>query len=586
MQRLLSEKITRLVRISETNLLILLSVVVGLATSVGAIGFILLIQYFNHLFFDFTEDILTTAVGFPHFRGYKLWLPLIPMLGGLLVGPIVYKYAKEAQGHGVPEVMNAVARLGGIIRPRVAAAKTVASAICIGSGGSAGREGPIVQIGSALGSTIGQMFRMSGDRVKVLVGCGAAAGISAVFNAPIAGVLFSLEIILGDFAVSTFAPVILSSVISSVISRAYFHNNPAFAVPSYSLVSGWEIPLYAVMGIVIGAIAVLFTRSLESFEDLFERMKVNNVLKPAIGGVVLGAIGIFYPQVLADGYQAISLTLYGEVAVWLMLILIFAKMLATVLTLGSGNSGGIFAPSLLMGAAAGGTFGVLVSYLFPSVTATPGAYALVGMAAMIAGATHAPITAILIIYEMTWDYRIILPLMVAVVFSVLVSGRLFPHSIYTIKLFRRGIDIRGGKDINVLRSHYVSEVMDREFERIPASMTLLDIFHKIEFSNQTYFVVENRKGELRGVISFQDIRNLLTQHDLDYLVIAQDLVMPGTVVLNTTDDLESAWELLGQRGLEMIPVAEKENPSKVVGVLRRDTLGDYYNKRLLETLRK
>jgi CIC family chloride channel protein len=586
MQKLLARKLAQLVHISETNLLILLSVLVGGATAFGAIGFIVLIEYFNSLFFGMSDQILTTAVGFANWGGYKLWLPLIPMLGGLLVAPIVFKFASEARGHGVPEVMNAVARLGGIIRPRVAAAKTLASAICIGSGGSAGREGPIVQIGSALGSTIGQMFRMSGDRVKVLVGCGAAAGISVIFNAPIAGVIFSLEIILGDFAIKTFSPVILSSVVASVISRAFLGNHPAFAVPSYSLVSAWEIPLYVAMGIAIGALAVMFTKTLDWTEDLFENLKISNMIKPAIGGLLLGSLAIFYPQVLADGYQTISLTLYGDVTIWLMVILIFAKMLATCLTLGSGNSGGIFAPSLFMGAVAGGAFGVLVNYLFPGAVATPGAFALVGMAAMVAGTTHAPITAMLIIYEMTWDYRIILPLMVAVVFSALVAGRLFPHSIYTAKLFKRGIDIRGGKDVNVLRSYKVTDVMDDRFEAIPASMTLLDIFHVIEHSRDSYFIVKNARGEFKGVISFQDIRNLITQHELDYLVIAQDLVVSGAIVLNASDDLEHAQKLFGQRDFELMPVVRKLDPLKVVGVVRREALTDFYNKRLLETLRK
>jgi len=234
------DKLLKNFQLSQTNVLIILSVLVGFGTALGAIGFIALIKYFNHLFFGLTDQILTEAIGSKGFS-IKYWFPVIPLLGGLLVGPIVYKYASEAKGHGVPEVMNAVARLGGIIRPRVAAAKTIASAICIGSGGSAGREGPIVQIGSAIGSTIGQMFRMSGDRVKILVGCGAAAGISSVFNAPIAGVFFSLEIILGNYAITTFSPVILSSVVASVVTRSVMGNHPAFDVPDYSLVSAWEI---------------------------------------------------------------------------------------------------------------------------------------------------------------------------------------------------------------------------------------------------------------------------------------------------------------------------------------------------------
>ncbi|MFH1374224.1 MAG: chloride channel protein [bacterium] len=572
-------------RFSQTNVLLVLSALVGVGTALGAIGFIALIRYFNHLFFGLTDQILTEAIGSQGFS-IKYWFPVIPMLGGLLVGPIVYKYAAEARGHGVPEVMNAVARLGGIIRPRVAAAKTIASAICIGSGGSAGREGPIVQIGSAIGSTIGQMFRMSGDRVRILVGCGAAAGISSVFNAPIAGVIFSLEIILGNYAITTFSPVIISSVVASIITRSVMGNHPAFDVPDYSLVSAWEIPLYVVMGMILGGGGVLFTRTLAVFEDGFEKLKMNPMFKPALGGLLLGIIAIFYPQVLADGYETIKLTLYGQITVWLLIVLIFMKLVATSLTLGSGNSGGIFAPSLFMGAVAGGAFGVLVHDLFPSSTAAPGAYALVGMAGMVAATTHAPITALLIIFEMTSDYRIILPLMVTVVFSALVARRLFPHSIYTVKLIRRGIDIRGGKDINVLKSHQVSEIMDTDFQTISASTSLVRIFDMMEHSKESYFVVQDISGHIRGVLTLQDIRSVLSQHSLDYLVIAQDLVRKDTVVLNSGDDLEHAFSQFDARGLKLIPVVDKSQQTKVIGVIRREALLNYYNQRLLETLRR
>lgn len=572
-------------QLSQTNFLILLSLIVGTATALGAYAFRLLIDYFNHLFFGMTDQILTTSVAGDLFGGIQWWLPLIPMAGGLLVGPIVYMFASEAKGHGVPEVMNAVARLGGIIRPRVAAAKTVASAICIGSGGSAGREGPIIQIGSAIGSTIGQWFRLSGSRVKVLVGSGAAAGIAAVFNAPIAGVIFALEIILGDFAVKTFSPVLLSAVVSSLITWSLVGNYPAFTVPGYELVSAWEVLLYVIMAVCIGGVAVGFTRMLDWTESFFDRLRISNMLKPALGGLLLGCIAIVYPQVLADGYQTISLTLHGQLDVWLLVVLIAMKLLATCFTLGSGNSGGIFAPSLFIGAVAGGAFGFLVNYLFPGSTATPGAYALVGMAGMVAGATHAPITAMLIIFEMTRDYRIILPLMVTVVISTLIAGRLFPHSIYTVKLFKRGIDLRGGKDVNVLRSHRVREVMDTRFETIPTAMSLVDIFRRLEASKESYFVVEDRAGDIRGVISFQDLRAHLSQHELDNLVVAADLVAPGTVTLFDDDDLTSAHDIFGQRDYALIPVVTRAAPRKVIGVVRREELFDYYNKQLIDTLR-
>lgn len=580
MDKKLKSRLHYLFHFSETQILIGMSVVVGLGTAFGALFFIKLIEYFREIFFGYSEQYLTTLFGKANY-----WIPLIPMAGGLIVGPIVYKFAVEARGHGVPEVMDAVARKGGVIRPRVALAKSVASAICIGSGGSAGREGPIVQIGSAIGSSIGQIFKMSQSRVRILVGCGAAAGISAVFNAPIAGVIFSLEIILGDFAIKTFSPVLLSSVIASVVTRTFIGDHPAFDVPSYSLVSAAEIPLYIILGGVCGAVAVLFTRTLGFFEDIFEKMKFNSMLKPALGGLILGIIGIYFPQIFSDGYGTIKLTLYGNMVVWLTLILIFAKILATSLTLGSGNSGGIFAPSLFIGAVTGGTFGYLVHSLFPAITATEGAYALVGMAALVAGTTHAPITALLIIFEMTSDYRIILPLMVAVVFSTLVARRLFEPSIYTIKLIKRGIFLKGGKDAAILQAVRVSEVMNRDFATLPSDTPLAKIVEKIDASRETDFIVKDRQDRFVGTLSLQQILGIMTQHTLDYLIIAKDIAVTDNIHTYPDDDLETALKKFALTDTHFLPVVNRNDPTLILGVLRRENLIKFYNKKLIESYR-
>jgi len=575
----LKEKLPFIFKLSETQILISLSVIVGLSTSFGAIAFIKLIEYFRHIFFDYSEQVMTGIIGTNNY-----YLPLIPMIGGLIVGPIVYKFATEARGHGVPEVMLAVARKGGIIRPRVAFAKSIASAICIGSGGSAGREGPIVQIGSAIGSSIGQLFKMSGSRVKILVGCGAAAGISAVFNAPIAGVIFTLEIILGDFAIKTFSPVLLASVIASVVTRTFLGDHPAFTVPSYSMVSAWEVPLYMILGGVCGSVAVLFTVTLHWTEEFFEKLKVMPMLKPAIGGLLLGGIGIFYPQVFADGYEAIKLTLYGNMFIWLMVILIFLKLIATSLTLGSGNSGGIFAPSLFIGAVTGGAFGFVIHSVFPDITASEGAYALVGMAALVGGTTHAPITAILIIFEMTSDYRIILPLMVAVVFSTLVARHIYKPSIYTIKLLKRGIDLRGGKDVTVLRALKVSEVMETDFEKISAGTPMPKILQRVEASRGgTTLMVVDKIGKFVGVLSFQDLMGILTQHTLGNLIIAKDIASTDFVTVTPDESLDEAQKKMAVKDSRLLPVVNKDDPSIILGVLRRERLVQYYNRKLIES---
>lgn len=565
-------------RYSENIFIIALSIAVGLLTGLGAVLFRWLILSSRDFFFG-SLPLATSLFGFPR----HWFIPLVPMLGGVLVGPIVFKFSTEARGHGVPEVMSAVALHGGVIRPRVSLAKSIASAICIGSGGSAGREGPIVQIGSAIGSTIGQVFRLSGNRVKVLVGCGAAAGISAVFNAPIAGVIFSLEIILGDFTIKTFSPVILASVLASVVSRYFLGNNPAFNVPHYTLVSAWEIPMYILLGVLAGIVAVIFIKGLYWTEDIFEGWKIPDLAKPAIGGLLLGFAGLLTPQIFSDGYEAISAALHGEIFWGLMVVLIFMKVLATSLTLGSGNSGGIFAPSLFMGAMAGGFFGTVMNHLFPNITAPPAAYAIVGMGAVIAGTTHATITAILIIFEMTGDYRIILPMMVATVFSTLVSLRLSKESIYTLKLVRKGIKIRAGKDVELLTEIKVADVMDKHFTTIPVHLSLSGVMRLMEESKDTSFPVIE-KDRLYGMLTFQDLRSILTQPVVPELIIASDMATRDLLTVTKEENLYQALQKFGHKDIGMMPVIEKSDPTRLIGVLRRGDVMAFYNKRLVEKM--
>jgi len=403
-------------RLSGNAVLMALAVLIGLGGGLGAVGFQHLIEFFHWLFMGKFRSLL----------GHHYLLPLVPAVGGGIVGFLVLRWAREAKGHGVPEVMAAVATDEGRIRPRIVLIKSLASALCIGSGGSVGREGPIVQIGSALGSSLGQFFALSGQRLSILVGCGAAAGISATFNAPIAGVIFALEVIVGDFTIRAFSPIIISSVLATTLARHVLGDNPAFTVPQYQAVSPYELLYYGLLGVLAGGLAVTFTRSLYRLEDFFEGLPISQYAKPAIGGLLIGAIGIFFPQVFGVGYDTITDTIHNRFGVLLIAAFFLAKFIATSLTLGSGGSGGIFAPSLFMGAMMGGIFGHAVHGLTPQITALPGAYALVGMGAFVAGTTHAPLSAMLILFELTDDYQIILPLMLATTISTLIAKRIEP----------------------------------------------------------------------------------------------------------------------------------------------------------------
>jgi len=501
----------------------------------------------------------------------------VPAIGGSVVGPLIFFLAREAKGHGVPEVMEAVAMRSGVIRKRVVIVKSLASAICIGSGGAVGREGPIVQIGSAIGSTFGQILRVSGNRLRNLVGCGAAAGIAATFNAPIAGAIFALEVILGEFEMGTFGPIVLASVMATVVSRAFLGNYPAFTIPEYKLVSVWEIPAYLIMGLLAGLVAVLFTTSLYKAEDLWDDLRIPEYAKPALGGLAIGCLSLFFPQILGVGYESITTALLGQLSWLLVLTLVFAKIAATSLSIGSGGSGGIFAPSLFIGAMMGGAFGHVVHSLFPSVTASSGAYSLVGMGAIVAGATHAPITAILILFELTDDYRIILPLMMTCIISAVTASQLKRESIYTMKLVRRGIDVRAGREVSILKSLPVRDFMVRNVAFVPEIMTLSSLLQFIKESASSYFPVVNSEEELVGIISLRDIRPILLEENLMGLVIAKDIMNEDVITLTPEENLFDAMGKFGIKDIGQLPVVDKDNPKKVVGMLKRTDVIVAYN---------
>jgi CIC family chloride channel protein len=558
---------------SEYTITTILAIFIGLLGGFGAIGFRLLIEAVQQILYGSPSNLLEVVMSIPWY-----WKISIPAIGGSVVGPLIFFFAREAKGHGVPEVMEAVAMRSGLIRKRVVVVKTLASAICIGSGGSVGREGPIVQIGSAIGSAFGQVLRVSGHRLRNLVGCGAAAGIAATFNAPIAGAIFALEVILGEFEIATFGPIVLSSVMATVISRAFLGNYPAFSIPKYNLVSVWEIPVYLIMGIVAGLVALLFTKSLYRAEDIWDELKIPEYVKPALGGLAIGGLSLFFPHILGVGYGSITLALLGQMSWSVLLALVFVKIAATSLSIGSGGSGGVFAPSLFVGAMMGGIYGHVVHNLFPSVTASAGAYSLVGMGAIVAGTTHAPITSILILFEMTDDYRIILPLMMTCIISTITASQLQSESIYTMKLIRRGIDVRAGKEISILKSLMVKDFMSRNLVSISENLPLNDLLQLIKESTNSYFPVLNGKNELVGIISLQDIRPALLEESLMNLVIAKDMMREDVITLTSTQNLHDAMGKFGSRDIDQLPVVDKKNPNKVIGMLRRsDVINAYQN---------
>jgi len=580
-------------RFESRLFMVLVAVACGVAGAFAAIAFRILIRFFTSLFFGGMEgvaqffeeswlaeahDPLEAARNLPWYARL-----LIPALGGLIVGPLVTLFPREAKGHGVPEVMEAVAVRGGVIRSRTVALRTVASAVTIGSGGSVGREGPIVQIGSAIGSTIGQILRAPPRHLRTIVGCGAAAGMAATFNAPIGGALFAVEVIIGDFAVSQFSPIVISSVVATVLSRYFLGDFPAFVVPSYHLAGPFELIPYMAIGVVAGVVAVVFMGAVAFSESWFERLRQPRPwLQPALGGLAVGAIGVGLPNVFGVGYSTMGPALTGELGVSLLGILIVAKILATAITVGSGGSGGVFAPSLFLGAMTGGFFGTFIHQWFPEATATSGAYAMVTMGAVVAAVTHAPITAIIMIFEMTQTISIIPPLMAACVISTLVASFIQRESIYTMKLMKRGIDVRKQDDPNVLKSLTVKSVMTRDVATVPASARFEEVLDLVVQSAHMEFFVVDAEKRLLGAISLSEVRRLLLERDaLRHVVVAEDLVggMPPTVT--ETDDLDTVMRILGHEDLEEIAVVDREDSRRLIGSVTTQHVIDAYNAEVL-----
>ena len=552
---------------------ILVSIVIGLLCGLGAVALKTMLGFFTHLFWGHHE------AGIEVIQHASKWrILLIPALGGLLVGPIIHFFAREAKGHGVPEVMAAVAVNNGVIRLRVALAKAVSSALTIASGGSAGREGPIIQIGSAIGSGIGQFLKVSSTRLRTFVGCGAAAGIAATFNAPIAGALFSVEVILREFGVSQFSPIVIAAVLATTVSRHFFGDAAVFQIPHYEMVSAWEYIPYALLGIVCAFVAVGFTKLLYMTEDFFDAQpKIPGWLKPAIGGILLGFVGLLIPEVFGDGQEGINLALLDEWPVKVLCLLLVGKLLATCLTLGSGGSGGVFAPSLFLGAIVGALLGKAFGHWGGDLIGPAGGYALCAMGGVVAGTTHAPITAILIIFEITDNYTIILPLMTVCIISTVLSQRLSHESIYTTKLLRRGLNIFKRQPIDLLKAHTVGEAMMNDYEAVYANASAKGVLKHMIHAETTQFYVLNEDGAYQGLIRIEDVRRLMIDHTgLEDVLLADDLAVEDIPVCYEDDNLSQCLTKFERSGLSELPVVQHGPLQMIQGVIRyRDVLARY-----------
>ncbi|HUU83081.1 MAG TPA: chloride channel protein [Phycisphaerae bacterium] len=591
-QRLRVRLIELLARIGfkDDYFLIVTSIVIGGATGLGA-----------HLFYSLIEFAREKCYGHTGsgglFGGRGFMLVVLPAVGALLVGLIVHYFTREAKGHGVPEVMDAIYRHGGVIRPRVALAKAVASALTIGSGGSAGTEGPIIQIGAAIGSTFGQVLQVTRRQMGVLVACGVAGGIAAIFNAPIAGVLFALEIFLKDFSFRTFSPVVFASVLSCSVTHAMRPSDEGIfevaTLERYQYVfDGSELPFYLVLGMVCAVVSVVFIRSLYFTEDICDRLKMPPQAKPALGAVLLGLVGVGYcalsreyvaPPFFGNGYPVIAHVI-GEglfgLSTSLLLVVCGLKILATCFTLGFGGSGGIFAPSLLMGAAVGGAFGLGLQWLGWVDPSSVTAYALVGMGALVAGTTHAPLTAIVILYELTRQPLVILPVMFAAIVSTAGAQVLFRDSIYTLKLRRRGVRMGTLADLTILKRITVDDVEHQPAPIVRLHDPLQKVLEMAAETDAADFVVVDEEGAYQGLVVADDIKTALLQPEAVPLLLVEELLRSGVPTVNRKEALDSVLDKLARTHVPALAISSDRDSSRVEGLITRQAVIDRYQKEL------
>jgi len=492
------------------------------------------------------------------------------------------KARQEPGGEMVPVLIRRYAKKGGELPLNEMAYKLLSSLVTLGGGGSLGAEGPVAVAGASVGSGLGKLFRYSPTRVRVLLASGTAAGISAAYNAPIAGVLFALEVVAGSFAVSALSPVVVASVMGAVVSRAFLGAQPAFSVPTeFLFVSAAELPFYLLLGLTGGALAALFVKVFYGTQDVLARLFGTGMLSALAAGILLAGLGLISPELLGDGRHGISLILSSQIAGGFALMLGLLKILASGLTMGGGGSGGVFTPSLFVGAAYGSFFGLTAQALFPGMNIAPEAYALVGMAALVAGGTFAPLTAIIIIFEMTDDYGLILPLMLVCVVSYLVSRRLGRESLYSEALARLGEQISHGADRSILEGVTVAEAYDRDPLVILEDAPLRQVLGQLKGSRQTEFPVVTRELELEGMLSYQQISRALDDGALLDLLIVADLAEPILEVVSPDDSLLDAMNRMGLRDIDSVPVVERREPRHLLGLLSRSDIMEAYRTNLL-----
>lgn len=552
--------------------LLVLGLVTGLIGAAAAVAFRDAIGLVQWLALGFSsERVAGLAAAQPWWR-----VMLAPALGGLLVGLFIYWFMPGRRPQGVPQVMEATAFHGGRMDIRAGLGAALASVTALGTGASVGREGPVVHLGAALSSWLAQRLHLSRGLTVTLLGCGVASAIAASFNAPIAGVFFALEVVVGHYALSSFAPVVIASVTGTIVTRLWYGNFPAFSIPPRTIVSFLEFPAFALLGIVCALLAIAFIKGTGAVEDALRRVPVPDWSKPALAGLVLGVVAIWYPHVLGVGYETTEATLAEAYGLGLLLTLLVLKLALSVLCLGAGFAGGVFSPALVIGALAGGAFGIVAGGAFPHLSSGPGAYAIVGMGAVAGAVLGAPISTILIIFELTGNFTLTIAVMIGVVIATVITQQATGRSFFTHQLARRGIVLEGGRETGLLRARRVADLMRTDFEQVRADATLPAVRARLQADPLGELFVTDDAGRLVGTITLHDLGTAAFDTGRDGRLSAADVARRNPAALALDADLEDARKAMEAAAEHQLPVVFDRDGFRLAGYVReRDVMVAY-----------
>ena len=545
----------------------------GIGLVAGLVAFILykLIGLFTNIFFyhRFATEFVSARQ-----NHLGIWVILIPVIGGLAVGVMAKYGTSKIKGHGIPEAMEAVLVNRSRIEPRVALLKPISAAIAIGTGGPFGAEGPIIQTGGAIGSLVGQVLHTTASERKTLLACGAAAGMSATFNTPIAGVILAIELLLFEFKARSFIPLVIASTLATAVHMQLLGVGPMFKVTAMDFGIPHALPFYILLGLVCGLAAVGFSKLLYWTEDQFEKLPVDEVWWPAIGALGLGIIGYFVPRVLGVGYDTIGDVLNANLAWKLLIVVMVAKAIALVISLGSGTSGGLLAPMFMSSAALGGVFALGIDRVFPAANLSAGAFALVAMGAVFGAASRATFTFIIFAFEITRDYNSVLPLMLVSVIADGIAMLLMPKaSIMTEKLARRGLHIHQEYEADALRQMMVSETMDKDVPKVASDMQVGEFAERVarrdpEVSQHQGILILDEEGKLAGIITRGDVMRAL-EKDPSGVMSVLEAGTRDVIVTYPNELLHDASAKMLRNGIGRLPVVDRADPKQVVGYLGR-----------------